>query len=116
MPIDRRCEAHARLPLRVPAVAEPAGTAADPALGEAQNLSQGGVALRLKNALGAPVRVTLRLRPGLLLTLAGTVVWIRPDPDLPGWALGIRFSEELPGEMVAGIASETHPPLAAPPR
>lgn len=117
MPSNRRRAGHARFPVRAPAVTEPVGTAGGPDVGEAQDLSAGGVAVRLAKAMkpGSPVRVTLRLHRRSSLTLVGTVVWVRPHPDLPGWALGIRFGEELAGEMVAEIADEEHPPWATVP-
>lgn len=59
---------------------------------------------------GVPVRVTLRLGPRPRLTLAGTVVSVQPLPNLPGQALGIRFSDGLPWGTVAEIADEQHPP------
>ena len=116
MPFNRRRPGQPRLPLLIPAVTEQVGTPGDPELGEAQNLSPSGVALRLEKALapGAAVRVTLRLRRRPPLTLLGTVLWVRPHPDLPGWALGIRFDADLPGELVAEIGDEEHPPWAAP--
>jgi hypothetical protein len=116
MRLNRRRAGQARLPLRVPVVAEPVERPEGPETGEAQDLSAGGVALRLARALapGASVRVTLRLRRRPPISLKGTVAWVRPHPDFPGWSLGIRFGEELPGEMVAEIADEEHPPWAAP--
>ena len=118
MPPNRRRPGQARFPVRVPAVTEPVGTAVGPDVGEAQDLSAGGIAIRLAKAMvaGAPVRVTLRLHRRSPLALVGTIVWVQPHPDFPGWALGIRFSEELPGEMVAEIADEEHPPWGAPSR
>jgi hypothetical protein len=62
------------------------------------------------------VRVTLRLSRRPPLTLIGTVAWTRPHPDFPGWALGIRFDAELPGEMVAEIADAEYPPWTSSPR
>lgn len=61
-------------------------------------------------APGSPVRVTLSPRLGPPLTLAGRVVWVQPHADLPGWAVGIRFDEELPEETVAEIADAERPP------
>jgi hypothetical protein len=117
MPANRRRPGQPRLPLRIPAVTERVDTPGDPEVGEAQNLSPSGVALRLETTLapGAAVRVTLRLSRRPPLTLAGTVLWVRPHPDLPGWALGIRFDAELPGELVAEIGDEEHPPWVVSP-
>jgi hypothetical protein len=105
-----------RFPVRVPVLTEQIGAAIDPGLGETENLSRGGLALRHGMALvaGAPVGVTLRLRSRSPLILTGTVAWTHPHPDLPGWAMGVRFSEDLSEEMVVEIADEEHPPWAAP--
>jgi len=115
--INRRRENHPRFPIRVPAVSEPMETPGRPEPAEAQDLSRGGMLLQLAQALapGAPVRVTLSLQRRPPLVLEGTVAWVRPDPDVPGWALGIRFAGELPGELVAEIALEEHPPWGRPP-
>jgi hypothetical protein len=80
-----------RLPLRVPVAHEPLAGAAGPSLGESQNLSQGGILLRLPRgvAAGAPLRLTLQLTHRAPLVLTGRAVWSRPHPDLPGWAVGV---------------------------
>lgn len=118
LPLERRRSGQPRFPIRVPAVTEPLGSAGGPGWGEAQDLSAGGILLRLEQALrpGAAARVTLRLRHRPPLALVGTVAWVQPHPDLPGWALGIRLGEELPGEMVAEIADAEYPPWAPYPR
>lgn len=115
---DRRRAGQTRLPVRVRAVTEPVETPGSSEVGEAQNLSRGGALLHLAKVLapGAAVRVTLRLHRRPPLALVGTVAWVQPHPDLPGWALGIRFGGELPGELVAEIADEEHPPWATAPR
>ncbi|MBI4573179.1 MAG: PilZ domain-containing protein [candidate division NC10 bacterium] len=107
-----------RFPVRVPAVSEPLAADTPPEAGEVQNLSQRGMLLRLAKALGpgVPLRVTLRLHQRPPLTLVGTVIWTRPHPDLPGWALGIQFGEDLPGEMEVEIADEEYPPWERRPR
>ena len=108
---------HTRLPLRVPAVSESLGAAGDPEMGETENLSQTGMLLRLPtDALvpGAPIRVTLRLHRRSPLTLTGRVAWVRPHPDLRGWAVGIQLGEHLSEEMVIEIADEEYPPWGAP--
>lgn len=112
LPLNRRRASYPRFPVRVPAVTEPVGIAGPPELGEVENLSRGGLLLKLAQARipGTLMGVTLRLRHRPLLTLTGTVVWVQPHPDGPGWALGIQFDEELPGELVADIADEEHPP------
>ena len=115
LPNKRRAH-RPRLPVRVPVVTEQMEAATDPGPGETENLSQGGLALRhgMPLAPGAQVRVTLRLRSRSPLILTGTVAWTHPHPDLPGWAMGVRFSEDLSEEMVVEIADEEHPPWAAP--
>jgi hypothetical protein len=111
--LDRRRTGHTRLPIRVPVVFD-----AIDGRGEAQDLSPGGALVRLEQALppGASVRITLHLSQRAPLTLVGAVAWIRPHPDFPGWALGIRFDAELPGEMVADIADAEYPPWMSFPR
>jgi len=114
--LERRRPGQARLPIRVPAVTEAIGSSREAGHGEAQNLSAGGLLLRLENALtpGALVRVTLRLRHRPPLVLTGTVAWAKPHVEFSGWATGIVFGEELPGEMVGEIADAEYPPW--PPR
>ncbi len=108
---------HTRLPVRVPAVSEPLGAAGDAEVGETENLSQSGIRLRLPTDAfvpGVPIRVTLRLQRRSPLTLTGRVVWVRPHPDLRGWAVGIQLGEHLSEEMVIEIADEEYPPWGAP--
>jgi len=112
LPIERRRTGQTRLPVHVPVKTDPLEFPGRSGRGITQNLSVGGVMVRLEQTLlpGAPVRVTLSLSRHPPLTLTGTVAWVRPHPDFPGWALAIRFSEELPGEMVAEIADAEYPP------
>jgi len=112
LPIERRRAGQTRLPLRVPVQTDPLEIPSRSGAGMAQDLSAGGMMVRLGHALarGAPVRVTLRLSQRPPVTLTGAVAWTRPHPDFPGWALGIQFSQELPGEMVAEIADAEYPP------
>ena len=112
LPIERRRTGQTRLPIHVPVETDPLEIPSRSSQGIIQDLSAGGMMVRLEQTLvrGAPVRVTLRLSQHPPVTLIGTVAWIRPHPDFPGWALGIRFSEELPGEMVAEIADAEYPP------
>ena len=112
LPIERRRTGQTRLPIHVPVETDPFEIPSRSSPGITQDLSAGGIMVRLEHALvrGAPVRVTLRLSQRPPVTLTGTVAWIRPHPDFPGWALGIRFNEELPGEMAAEIADAEYPP------
>jgi len=114
--LDRRRTGHPRLPIRVPIVLDAIDGRAG--RGEAQDLAPGGALVRLEQALppGASVRATLRLSQRAPLTLVGTVVWIQPHPDFPGWALGIRFDTDLPTEMVADIVDAEYPPWTSFPR
>lgn len=106
---ERRRPGQSRLPIRVPALTEASGAGGR---GETQNLSAGGLLLELEQALrpGDRVQVTLSLsrRPPLVLT--GTVAWVQPPSDFSGRTLGITFSTELPGEVVAEIADAEYPP------
>jgi hypothetical protein len=101
-----------RLPLRVPVMSEPLDETGVPLQGESQNLSQGGILLRLPRGVTprAPVRVTLQLQARGPLVLTGRVVWIRPHPDLPGWAVGVEFAEELSDHVFLAIIDEEDPP------
>jgi hypothetical protein len=116
--LDRRRTGHPRFPIRVPIVLDAIDGRAGRGHGEVQDLSSGGALVRLEQALppGASVRVTLRLSQRAPLALVGTVAWIQPHPDFPGWALGIRFDAELPGEIIADIADAEYPPWTSPPR
>jgi signal transduction histidine kinase len=110
LPLDRRLAGRPRFPVQVIALTEAGDTRSDPERGEAQDLSRGGMLLRLEKTIAprTQVRITMLFTRRPPLTVEGMVVWVQPHPILPGWALGIRFSEELPGEMVAEIASEEH--------
>lgn len=112
MPGRRPPARQTRHPVRVPAESEPLGGGGKLHEGESEDLSQGGIGLRLPTALapGSPVRVTLRLHRRPRLTLTGRVVWVRPRADLRGWAVGIQLDEDLPEEMVVEIADEEYPP------
>ncbi len=105
---DRRRPDHARLPVRIPVLAEqdpPAGIASP---GETQNMSGSGALLLLgqQGMPGVRILVTLLLRRPISISLIGTVVWTRPHPQIPGWELGVRFLQELSNDFVAEIADE----------
>jgi len=112
LPIERRRTGQTRLPIHVPVETNPLETPSRSSQGISQDLSAGGMMVRLDQKLlpGASVRVTLSLSQRPSLTLTGTVAWVQSHPDFPGWALGIRFSQELPGEMAAEIADAEYPP------
>ncbi len=112
MKIERRRPRHPRFPVRVPAATAPVDAVWEARPAEARNLSSGGVMLQAADivAAGTRVRVTLRLRKREPLTLVGKVTWSQQHPDIFGWAIGIEFEGEIPGEMVAEIAEEEHPP------
>jgi len=112
LPIERRRTGQTRLPIHVPVETDLLEIPTRSSEGVTQDLSPSGMMVRLEQRLvrGTPVRVTLQLSQGPAVTFTGTVAWIRPHPDFPGWALGIQFSQELPGEMVAEIADAEYPP------
>lgn len=112
MPVRRSPARQTRHPVRVPVESEPLGGGGKAQEGESEDLSQGGISLRLPSAVapGSLVRVTLRLHRRPRLTVTGKVVWVRPHADLRGWAVGIRLDESLPEEMVVEIADEEYPP------
>ncbi len=114
---ERRQGSHlrlqARLPLRLPVIVELRDSPAEvPIVGVTENLSRGGVLLRVARAAhpGTALQVTLYIRRSTSLALTGTVVWTAPDPDPPGWKLGVQFGEELPVAIVAQIAEDAFPP------
>ena len=109
---ERRRADHARLPVRIPVLAEQDSPAGMPSPGEAQNLSGSGARLLLgqEGIPGSRIWVTLHLRRPISLSLTGTVVWTRPHPQLPGWDLGVQFTKELPTDFIAEIADEDSPP------
>ena len=109
MPRERRQSSHRRFPVRVPALLrERVAPSGHSILGETRNISRGGVGLRVRQATiptGA-VEVSLRLVFLPPLTLTGTIVWSKAQPNPPGWHLGIQLAEELPQQLVAEIADE----------
>ena len=44
------------------------------------------------------------------LVLTGRVIWSRPHPDLPGWAVGVEFTEALAKHLFLAIIDEERPP------
>jgi len=107
-----RVAKYPRLPLRVPVTGEPLDSHGAPLVGESQDLGQGGVLLRLPRGVapGARVRVTLHLKARDPLALTGSVVWCCLHPDLPGWAVGVAFAEELAEPLFLAIIDEEPPP------
>jgi hypothetical protein len=101
-----------RLPLRVPVTGNPLDGRGGPLVGESQNLSQGGILLRLPSSVapGVPIRMTLQLQMRGPLVLTGRVIWRRPHPDLPGWAVGVKFAEALAEHLFLAIIDEEQPP------
>jgi hypothetical protein len=79
--------------------------------GESENVSPAGLCLRQESVLapGALVRVTLRLRRHLALTLLGTVRWAHPILGKPSCGIGIAFSEPLLQPLIAEIGAGRHP-------
>ncbi len=114
MELERRRVGHIRFPVRVPALAEQTAPWEGTSPGLTKNLSRSGMLLLLRREMkpGTSVRVTLRLRHRVALTLTGTITWVRANRD-SGWDLGIRFGEELSHELIATIADEEFPPWAA---
>ncbi len=109
---ERRREGHPRVAVRVATRTEPVDTAVAAYPGESENVSPGGLCLRQTGVLplGAVVRVTLRLRRHLALTVLGTVRWAQPLLGQPTWGIGIAFREPLPHALIAEI--EASPPSA----
>jgi c-di-GMP-binding flagellar brake protein YcgR len=112
MGVERRRAGHIRFPVRVPAIVQTAEGEAGRLRGETENLSQGGVLLRLpeRRPPGAPVAIVLALRRRAPLAVRGTVVFAGSDPGLHGAAVGVRFDGELDRDTVADIAGEEFPP------
>ena len=111
MVLERRRTDQPRLPVRVPVVTEPVGTAEAPGFGETEDLSAGGMRLRLANptAPGAVVRVSVRPHPSLAWGVVGRVVWAQPLADSTGWGLGIVFAEDLTDRVVLEIVNPEVP-------
>ncbi len=108
---ERRRPDHARLPVRIPVLAEQDPPVGVPSPGETQNMSGSGALLLLgqEGVPGVRILVTLHLRRPITLSIIGTVVWTRPHPQIPGWELGVRFAKELSGDFIAEIAEEESP-------
>ncbi|HSB72792.1 MAG TPA: PilZ domain-containing protein [Candidatus Methylomirabilis sp.] len=102
---ERRRTDQPRLQVRVPVVMQPVGSAEGPGFGETEDLSAGGMRLRLAKptAPGAVVRVSLRPHQSLAWGVVGRVVWTKPHADSTGWALGIVFEEDLTDRVVLEI-------------
>ncbi len=109
---ERRREGHPRVAVRVPTRTEPVGSVFAAFQGESENVSPGGLCLRQENSLapGTLVRVTLRLRRHLALTVLGTVIWAHPLLGQQSWEIGIAFREHLPPPFIAEAVLE--PPAA----
>ncbi len=114
MELERRRPGHIRFPMRVPALAEESMPDGSTCPGLTKNLSRSGMLLLLREEAkpGTSIRVTMRLRHRISLTLTGTVMWVRPSLD-SGWEMGFQFAEELSQDLVATIADEEFSPWAA---
>ena len=76
--------------------------------GACRNVSVGGACVAQGRPMrrGAVVELTLHLRPGVTLSVAGRVIWARPNDRLDGWVHGIRFSVDLHQAAVADAATD----------
>jgi hypothetical protein len=100
-----------RLPLCVPATVTLLDRRGAPLAGESRNLSQGGIQLRLPRRLapGTRLQVTLQMQEHAPLTLPGRVIWSRPHPDRPGWAVGVQFTAPLPASRFLALVAAEEP-------
>ena len=107
----RQVQKYPRLPLRVPVTSKPLDRRGAPLVGESQNLSQGGIQLRLpcRVAPGTRIRVTLEVQGQAPLALAGRVIWSHPHPALPGWAVGVQFAEPLAEHRFLALLNAEQP-------
>ncbi len=107
----RQAQKYPRLPLHVPVTSKPLDRRGAPLVGESQNLSQGGIQLRLPRGVvpGTLIRVTLDLQGQAPLALTGRVIWSRPHPDLPGWTVGVQFAEPLAEHHFLALMDEERP-------
>ena len=104
---DRRQTRAPRFPLIVPATVEKALTTSGLHHGRTVNLSRGGLALQIFEALSAGTLVHVTVYPPgrSVLTCAGWVAWAdRPIPAGSG-SLGVAFLDELDGDFVAETTS-----------
>ncbi len=106
---DRRRGDHPRLPFKVPVTVQPVASSKSAPLALAENLSGGGVGLRLFEPSEPNREVTVMLhlfnRPALLR--AGRIAWIKRDGIPAGaWLAGVAFHNELAPSIVSRLATE----------
>ncbi len=106
MGTEQRREGQARVTLHVPMSTEPTDAALN-FWGPTENISAGGLCVLQEGILpsGARVRLTLRLRRHLILSLLGTVIWVQPVLGALACRVGIAFCQPLPAAVVADLAS-----------
>jgi hypothetical protein len=94
---DRRRVGQTRYPLQPPVAVETQDATGKTDYGACRDVSVSGVCLWQKRPMGrgSAVALTLNLRPGVALSMAGRVVWAEPNDHLTGWVHGIRFSADL---------------------
>ena len=109
---ERRRTDHARAPFRVTASVSLAGSAGAAPVALTENLSGGGLRLRLfeRSSPGTEVAVSLHLFDRPALKRAGRIAWVKRDTVPPGaWLVGIEFHEELAPALLNQIVAEGHP-------
>jgi hypothetical protein len=112
MPMERRRIRKTRYPLQPPLAAETQDETGQVDCGTCWNVSVSGVCLWQERPIccGSALDLTLRLRPGVALCVAGRVMWARPDGRCAGWVHGIRFSADLRRDTVMEAAKHAAQP------
>ncbi len=103
---ERRRGDQVRVALRAPTRTEPTDASCS-FQGYTENISAGGLGLQQEGALppGTPVRLTLRLRRHLVLSVLGTVRWTQPLLGALVYRVGIAFQHPLPAAVIADLAA-----------
>jgi c-di-GMP-binding flagellar brake protein YcgR len=87
---------YVRIPHQIKVMCGTAGNGAAPVEGVTQDISRGGVRLRLDRLLDVGIRLHVALRNpqyDMCVDLTGTVVWAETLPEGAGYEAGVRFSD-----------------------
>ncbi len=103
---ERRRGAQVRVTLHVPISTEPIDAPLS-FQGHTENISAGGLCVLQDGTLpaGTFIRLTLRLRRHLILSLLGTVLWTHPLLGELACRVGIAFQQPLSAAVIADLAA-----------